>query len=414
MITPGLGRLLIVDDEEGLLKTLCGALAGKGYVTVGRTSGQEALRALEESEFDLLLTDLVMPGMDGMSLLRAALKIDPATVIIIMTGQGTLETAIEAMTAGAFDFIVKPFKLNGLLPVLSRAMTVSTLRKENVELKGTLAIYELTKAVTVTVDSGTIASLVAQASLEQCRADEVSVMLPTDDGEELYIAAVRGQDREGILGKRIKVGEGIAGWVAKHREPVGLAGEVRDPRFSPIRPRSEIAHGVSIPMMAGGRFVGVVNVNALRRSSFTLGQIKGLTITVGIAAPSLENARLYELVQTAENGYEGVFQNALEGILQTTVGGRIIRANPALAVMLGYGSPGELIDAVAHEADRFFADAEEYRELTRHLEESGTVRSLNVGLIRKGGDTLMASVKARAVADGRDKVTHHELYVLHS
>ena len=103
MAKSSLGRLLIVDDEVELMNALCETLAVQDYEVVGKTSGQDGLGALESQTFDLLLSDLMMPGMDGIQLLRQALGIDPQLVGIIMTGQGTVQTAVEAMKLVAFD-----------------------------------------------------------------------------------------------------------------------------------------------------------------------------------------------------------------------------------------------------------------------------------------------------------------------
>lgn len=129
------GRLLIVDDEVELQSALCETLADAGYQTVGASNGAAGLKQLEKADFDLLLSDLMMPGMDGIQLLRQALELDPNLVAIIMTGQGTIPTAVEAMKSGAFDYILKPFNLQTLLPILDRAMDVRRLRVENVRLK---------------------------------------------------------------------------------------------------------------------------------------------------------------------------------------------------------------------------------------------------------------------------------------
>lgn len=90
------GRLLIVDDEVELKNALCETLADEGYETTGASSGAEGLKALAKQDFDVLLSDLMMPGMDGIHLLRQALATDPNLVGIIMTGQGTIPSAIEA------------------------------------------------------------------------------------------------------------------------------------------------------------------------------------------------------------------------------------------------------------------------------------------------------------------------------
>lgn len=129
------GRLLVVDDEVELMTALKESLVDAGFQVEGFAKPTQALDALSANEFDLLLTDLMMPEIDGIQLLRQALAIDPNLVGIIMTGQGTIQTAVEAMKAGAFDYILKPFRLQQVLPVLDRAMEVRRLRLENVRLR---------------------------------------------------------------------------------------------------------------------------------------------------------------------------------------------------------------------------------------------------------------------------------------
>lgn len=127
--------LLIVDDESELLAALCESLADEGFAVTGAGTPAEGLKLLESQDFDVLLSDLMMPGMDGIEFLRHALAIDPNLVGIIMTGQGTIPSAVEAMKVGAFDYVLKPFNLQTMLPILERARRVRELRMENVRLK---------------------------------------------------------------------------------------------------------------------------------------------------------------------------------------------------------------------------------------------------------------------------------------
>jgi len=127
-------RILIVDDEAAQMKALCDTLRDHGYETVGFSGANSALAALRQKPFDLLLADLMMPEMSGIELLHSALGTDPNLVGIIMTGQGTIATAVEAMKTGALDYVLKPFTLSAMLPVLSRALTVRALRMENAAL----------------------------------------------------------------------------------------------------------------------------------------------------------------------------------------------------------------------------------------------------------------------------------------
>ena len=132
-----LGRLLIVDDESDLVAALCRILRAEGYATTGAGSGPEALDALrattvgEAAGYDVLITDLTMPTMDGITLLRAAREIDSDLDTVVMTGHGTIDTAVGAMKSGALDYILKPFNLSVILPVISRALTVRRLRAQN-------------------------------------------------------------------------------------------------------------------------------------------------------------------------------------------------------------------------------------------------------------------------------------------
>jgi two-component system sensor histidine kinase/response regulator len=128
-------RILIVDDEVAHMKALCQTLQGQGYQTTGFAKPGAALAAVEPGQFDLLLTDLMMPEMDGIALLEAGRKKDPQLAGIIMTGEGTIATAVEAMKSGAMDYILKPFKLSAVLPVLERALSARRLRLENAALE---------------------------------------------------------------------------------------------------------------------------------------------------------------------------------------------------------------------------------------------------------------------------------------
>src|SRR5579872_6778709 len=149
-----LARLLIVDDESALVAALCHTLNAEGYESTGVTSPAKALSALRAAvidganPFDVLITDLMMPGMDGITLLRAAHEIDLELVGIVMTGHGTIDSAINAMKSGALDYILKPFNLNVIIPVLSRALAVRRLRLENAALLQNVAdrTAELEKA----------------------------------------------------------------------------------------------------------------------------------------------------------------------------------------------------------------------------------------------------------------------------
>jgi DNA-binding NtrC family response regulator len=128
-------RILIVDNDQEMVNLLQSHLAREGWTTTAATSGADALRALEREDYDVVLTDLVMDEVDGLALLRAAQQRDPAPRVVLMTAFGSLESAIEAIRHGAYDYLTKPFKLDQASLAVGRAIEDRRLREENRRLK---------------------------------------------------------------------------------------------------------------------------------------------------------------------------------------------------------------------------------------------------------------------------------------
>ncbi|HUK92262.1 MAG TPA: response regulator [Blastocatellia bacterium] len=299
MSKPLLGKLLIVDDESQLLNTLVEMLTEEGYEATGLDNGFEALEALKRQDFDILLSDLMMPGIDGITLMQSALEIDKHLITIIMTGQATVQTAVGALKGGAFDYILKPFKLNAILQVLSRGVTFRRLRLENLQLRDTVAIYELGTANASTLDLNIILEKLASAALEQCEADEAAVMLPTERGDQLYVAATRGGLSGHAVGELIAIDRWISNWIAGNSEPAVLQRTGDEKPESALFERPDMEGEVAIPMQAGGEFVGILKVSSVvARRPFAPGQIKALNVLASTGAAALKNALLYEELRT--------------------------------------------------------------------------------------------------------------------
>ena len=126
---------MVVDDEVAHMRALCDTLQLAGYQVSGFSSPAVALRTLSAGECDLLLTDLMMPQMDGIALIQAARAKDPDIAGVIMTGHGTIDTAVAALQIGALDYVLKPFRLHVILPAIARALDIRRLRIENAALQ---------------------------------------------------------------------------------------------------------------------------------------------------------------------------------------------------------------------------------------------------------------------------------------
>jgi DNA-binding NtrC family response regulator len=129
------GRIVILDDEPDMIENSRRILVSAGYECFTTTDPHEALRLLESEHPDLMLTDLRMPDMDGLEMLRRAREIDPRVPVTMITGHATVESAVTAVKAGAFDYLSKPFSVDQLRITVERALTKRRLELENLHLR---------------------------------------------------------------------------------------------------------------------------------------------------------------------------------------------------------------------------------------------------------------------------------------
>ena len=180
--------ILIVDDEKNYLVVMEALLASEGYEIITAQNGFDAVRLIEESDLDLLVTDMKMPGMSGMELLEAAKKIQPDLPVIMMTAYGTIEMAVEAMKKQAYDYITKPFENEQLKLTVKKALENHRLIKQN---------RFLTKALSDRFRYGNIIGkskvmLKVYDLIEKVSHSRASVLIsgPSGTGKELIAKAI--------------------------------------------------------------------------------------------------------------------------------------------------------------------------------------------------------------------------------
>jgi two-component system sensor histidine kinase UhpB len=212
------GRILIVDDEIDVLVPLRDFLTELGYEAVGYVSAREALEALKAKDFDLLLTDLVLPEMDGISLLKYAGRAAPNLTSIVITGQGTIESAVEAMKVGAFDYVTKPLDWKVLRTNVSRAIEVARLRKS--EEKYRSIVEDQTEFICRWRPDGTI-TFVNEVicryfgiSCDELIGGTCGRLLPPEDYEELKkrVAILNREDPVAFMEHRVIMPDGKIRW----------------------------------------------------------------------------------------------------------------------------------------------------------------------------------------------------------
>jgi signal transduction histidine kinase/DNA-binding response OmpR family regulator len=312
--------ILVVDDEPGIRELLAWELGEQGYEVVAAADGAEALEHVRRTEFDLIISDIRMPRVGGLDLLRSAKEIAPDTEVVIATGYAELEYAIECVRHGAFDFVQKPFHIEDLLATVSRALERRCLRR-------TAGLYEASRTILGTQETHRLPELITRLAMQAMNADDASLMLPDADGR-LYIAHSHSLSPEVQAEVHQVMCERVAGRVAAVGEPAlipnGLAG---DPRFADLTSMGRVRSSIVYPLLAGKRLVGVLSINRLSGRPFRAPDLERAAILASQVMLALENARLVRQVASSE-------KLASVGLLATGVAHEI--NNPAACVLASY------------------------------------------------------------------------------
>jgi signal transduction histidine kinase len=287
-----IARLLIVDDEAAQMRALCDTLEPEGYVTRGCTAAHDALALLREEQFDLLLTDLMMPEIDGIALLLASREIDPDMACIVMTGDGTIATAVSALKAGALDYVLKPFRMNNLLPALARALAIRRLRLENIQLRESVAIYELSRAFTQSLEENEVIDRTLAAAAQHSDAAAVYLLLLTPDGSSLRVAGTSGAHVPALEHTTFAFDESVNHWLTQACKELDNLGAPSDPQ-TPFEHPFGRKIGLALPIASGGKLFGVLGLmRAHPERRMSPGQLKALDILVRTTATAFETTSL--------------------------------------------------------------------------------------------------------------------------
>lgn len=193
-------RILIVDDERSTLDAMCRFLRRRFEVT-GAGDGAEAVKLISGNDYDLILTDLRMPGTDGMKVLEASLAKNPQPLCIILSAYGTVENAVEAVKRGAFDFVMKPVNLEQLSLILDRALATRKLQSENRELKEKLSQEK--KSSNIIAKSSVMQSIMEL--VKQVAPSRATVLLTGESGTGKEVIAKALHDESFRTGKFVAV-----------------------------------------------------------------------------------------------------------------------------------------------------------------------------------------------------------------
>ncbi len=170
-------KILVAEDEEITLKHLVNTLKREGYDVLGTRNGREALDAMSEEHFDVLITDIKMPEMNGIELLERAKETDHEIEVLVITGFGSIGSAVEAMKKGAYEYITKPFDLDELILKVKNIHERKVLKKENVALK---AFFGMNKRVSIIAKSKSMQNILNV--IEGIRDSDCNILLTGESG----------------------------------------------------------------------------------------------------------------------------------------------------------------------------------------------------------------------------------------
>ncbi|MFZ0450015.1 MAG: adenylate/guanylate cyclase domain-containing protein [Desulfatiglandaceae bacterium] len=289
----GTKRILVVDDEEMIVNLCLRTLKKEGYEVMGASNGEEAVRHVSSNTFDMVVTDLLMPGMDGLETFLALREKQPGIIGVMITAHGKVDTAIEAMGRGLSGFIRKPFMPMELVQVVKEAFQRAAISEENARLKTLIPLYELGEKFILSRSKKEILEGLIDTVSRQNGAQRVSVMLYEKKQDCLRIAAAVGMKREIWQKVRIRPGEKIAGRVFQEGSPVILNGGPEDnPQFASLLRSESIVAAIVFPLKGRHGMLGVLNIGKVGKgSSFSQADIEMVSVICRQAVMALENLR---------------------------------------------------------------------------------------------------------------------------
>jgi len=317
-------RILVVDDERVIREILAEFLALEGFSVHTVEDGEKALTELRLRPYDLLITDLKMPRLSGLQLLERVEQERLGVLTVLMTGFGTVETAIEAMKKGAYDYLLKPFKVEEVIHVVQRALYRQRLQAENIRLREALTIYRVSEAIALSHDIDHILDVVLRAALDEVKADVATLHLrdPRTGRYEERIKVVA--DRGGALPGLPSLSFGTLLDQFAQGLPILAHGGRASRYFTEHAAPQELSSFLAVPLLVGGNPVGVLNVFSLTAGKkFDEGHRKMLVVLASRAASAIDNARLYgelrasnESLTRANLTLEEMFQQTVAGFAQ--------------------------------------------------------------------------------------------------
>jgi PAS domain S-box-containing protein len=364
-------NVLVVDDDEFALRSVVDVLRGERYQVVTAASGSEAIDLLKQGPFDLVLADLKMPEVDGLEVLRQVREIAPQAVVMILTGYASLESAIEALREGAYDYLLKPCSPDELRLKIARGLERVHLAEDRQRAREALRESEARWR-----------SLVENAPDIILTVDRKGRILFTNR------TPIGATTVEEALGTNV-----LDYIVSEHRETVRQSlqrvFQTGEPDYF-----EAAAHGPY-----DTTYWYATRLGPVKRDD----EVMAVTL---VTRDITKQVRAEEALRESEERFRGIFENTTIGLYRTAPDGRILMANPALVRMLGYSSFDEL--AQRNLEGEGYAPECPRSAFKQRIESEGQVIGLGSAWVRRDGTTLFVCESARAIRDEAGNTLYYE------
>jgi signal transduction histidine kinase/DNA-binding response OmpR family regulator len=302
-------KILVIDDEPRMVDSLKTLLTMEGYQVFGEYDARKAIETIENSDFDLIITDIKMPGCNGIEILSRARAKDPFMGVILITGYASLDSARHAIEKGAFGYLTKPLEMDELKLVVAQSMEKRQIELERLKLLNELKVANETlelklaqinalssagNLLAATIDLKEALTSILSLAIDVIGAKLGSVMILDIATNELYIGASCGLENNVVQNTRMKLGSSISGYVAQTGRPLIIEDIEKDVRFARInRQKYESKSLISVPLMYKDQLFGVINLNnKINGRPFTSDDLS-LLVALGLpAAVAIDRANL--------------------------------------------------------------------------------------------------------------------------
>jgi putative nucleotidyltransferase with HDIG domain len=292
-------KILIIDDEEYILNLSKDILSKNNYTVKTATSGIDGLKLFEKEPFDLILTDMKMPGIDGLDVIKEIRTKNNEIPVIVITGHGTLDIAIKSLRLGAQGFILKPFTPTELRASIADALEKTRLLAENIRMRALMPLFEVSKEIIGEVDPERLMRLIVNFAVKEAHADKVFLALINEKTDKLQIKEDYNLSHNFVRKFEESDGEKILKFMRENTKPFLISPGMKHPiEFEGINEIENITSGICVPLAVRNHFIGVCYIGKTRKDQpVTPSEVELMSVLGDHAAAAVENTRLYEKLE---------------------------------------------------------------------------------------------------------------------